>query len=295
MARIAPATHFNALTVSALAEVITGGSGNTGGAPIGHYRSAYELKQFFLGLNIDFDVAGRSRVPAVEELLRNLNGDHTKRDLLISVIEAVVDPRDFIDAGNKLEDVVIYMNKRLKFDGFELRQIGQMHKIVAFAANAVAANALKEKAMDYGLGSVQSDFDRALSQADSDPAGAITAACSTVESVCKCVLDEMKMPYPNNKDIKGLVGEVAKHLNLSPGRDDLPKEWEQDIRTILSGLFNVIAGIGSLRTHAGNAHGKGKNAVPADARIARLAIHAASTVSLFYIETWQRSIAKGRP
>jgi len=47
-----------------------------------------------------------------------------------------------------------------------------------------------------------------------------------------------------------------------------------------------------LRTHAGDAHGKGKNAVSADARIARLAIHAASTVSLFYIETWQRMTPK---
>jgi len=187
---------------------------------------------------------------------------------------------------------VDYMNKRLLFDGLELRKIGQVFKVVAFATNTVAAAALKEKAKALDLDSVQNDFERALREADSDPADAITAACSTVESVCKCILDEMGKPYPAKKDIKGLVGEVAKHLNLLPGRDDLPKEWEQDIRTILSGLFNVISGIGSLRTHAGDAHGKGKNPVPVDARIARLAIHAATTVSLFYIETWQRATAR---
>ena len=83
--------------------------------------------------------------------------------------------------------------------------------------------------------------------------------------------------------------EVAKHLHLSPGRADLPREWEQDIRGVLGGLFTVGGGIGALRTHAGDAHGKGKRPVAVDARIARLAIHAASTISLFYIETWQRA------
>jgi hypothetical protein len=280
------------LTLSALAEVITGGAGNTGTAPIGRYRSAYFLKQFFLGLDISFDVAGRSRVPAVKELLTGMNREASQRETLIRIIEAVADPRDFIDDPNKLTAVVEYMNKRLAYDRFELRQIGMTYKVAAAATNVVAASALKDKAKALDLGSVHSDFERALSQADTDPSGAITAACSTVESVCKCILDEMGKPYPTKQDVKGLVGEVAKHINLSPGRDDLPKEWEQDIRTILSGLFNVIGGIGSLRTHAGDAHGKGKNPVPADSRIARLAIHAASTVSLFYIETWQRVVGK---
>lgn len=50
----------------------------------------------------------------------------------------------------------------------------------------------------------------------------------------------------------------------------------------------MIDGIGSLRTHVGDAHGREKGFVRIDARIARLAIHSASTVSLFIIETWQR-------
>jgi hypothetical protein len=184
------------------------------------------------------------------------------------------------------------MNKRLSFDGYVVRKIGSAYKVVVLATNTVAAAALAEKVQSLDLASVHADFDRASSEAESDPEDAITSACSTVESVCKCILDELDKPYPANKDIKGLVGEVAKHLNLSPGRDDFPKEWEQDIRQILSGLFSVVGGIGALRTHAGDAHGRGKKHIPIDARIARLAIHAASTVSLFYIETWQRVSGK---
>jgi len=285
-------SRFSTQTITALAEVVTGGSGSGLVKPIGIYRSRPRLQIFFGGLNIALPVDGGSRVPMVLELLDHENKQAGGRATIVRVIEASADPRDYLDDEPKLTAAVDFMNRRLRFDGFELRKIGQVFKLVALATNTVAAAALKEKAKALDLDSVHNDFERALTEADSDPAGAITAACSTVESVCKCILDEMDKPYPVNKDIKGLVGEVAKHLSLSPGRDDLPKEWEQDIRTILSGLFSVIGGIGSLRTHAGDAHGKGKNPVPADARIARLAINAANTVSLFYIETWQRTTAK---
>lgn len=289
---MAISTRFSTQTITALTEVVTGGSAGDSTPSIGLYRSGPKLERFFGGLNIELRIGNGSRVPTVLSVLEYENKQAEGRATIIKVIEACTDPRDYLEDESKLAAVVDYMNKRLRFDGFELRKIGQVFNVVALVTNTVGAAALKNKAKALDLDSVHNDFERALNEADSDPADAITAACSTVESVCKCILDEMGRPYPSNKDVKGLVSEVAKHLNLSPGRDDLPREWEQDIRAILSGLFNVISGIGSLRTHAGDAHGKGKNPVPADARIARLAIHAASTVSLFYIETWQRLTAK---
>ncbi|MGA2094267.1 MAG: abortive infection family protein, partial [Sedimentisphaerales bacterium] len=45
-----------------------------------------------------------------------------------------------------------------------------------------------------------------------------------------------------------------------------------------------------LRTHCGDAHGHGKNINRIDSRIAKLAIHSASTVALFFIETWQKNL-----
>ena len=50
----------------------------------------------------------------------------------------------------------------------------------------------------------------------------------------------------------------------------------------------LIGGVGALRTHGGDAHGREKGYARVDARIARLAIHAASTAALFLIETWRR-------
>ena len=197
--------------------------------------------------------------------------------------------REYIDAEDKLSAVIEYMNKRLAFDGYELRQIGQAYKLVSTGTNTVAAAALSDKARLLDLSSVEADFNRAVAAADRDPEDAITSACSTVESVCKCILDKLGQPYPVKEDISHLSQDVAKHLGLSPARTDLPALLAGDLKHILGGLQSVASGIGSLRTHFGDAHGRGTGRTPVDARIARLAIHAASTLSLFYIETWQRT------
>ena len=60
------------------------------------------------------------------------------------------------------------------------------------------------------------------------------------------------------------------------------------MREILGGLNSTIQGIGALRTHAGDAHGRERGFRRIDARIARLAIHAAAGAAMFIIETWQK-------
>ncbi|MDA2926867.1 abortive infection family protein [Acidobacteria bacterium AH-259-G07] len=67
-------------------------------------------------------------------------------------------------------------------------------------------------------------------------------------------LDELKLPYPKDQSISPLVKEVQKHLNLSPAHKDI----EPYLKQILGGLQNVASGIGALRTHSGDAHGRGK-------------------------------------
>ena len=77
-------------------------------------------------------------------------------------------------------------------------------------------------------------------------------------------------------------------LGLAPGKEDVATEIASDVRSILGGLNSAIQGIGALRTHAGDAHGRGRGFRRLDSRIARLAIHSASGIALFIIETWQK-------
>ncbi|MCW5725738.1 MAG: abortive infection family protein [Maricaulaceae bacterium] len=106
--------------------------------------------------------------------------------------------------------------------------------------------------------------------------------------MCRSILIELGEPLPAKKDVQGLFNAVKGPLGLSPDRSDLDPLIAGDVRTTLGGLATVIQGVGALRTHAGDAHGRERGYARVDARIGRLSIHAASTVALFLIETWQR-------
>jgi hypothetical protein len=135
---------------------------------------------------------------------------------------------------------------------------------------------------------VSPDLERALEGAQRDPESAVTSACSTVESVCRSILIELGEDLPAKKDIKGVFNAVKRPLGLSPDRPDIDPQIADDVRKVLGGLATVVEGIGALRTHGGDAHGRERGYARMDSRIAGLAIHSASTVALFLIETWQR-------
>lgn len=109
-----------------------------------------------------------------------------------------------------------------------------------------------------------------------------------LKAFCRSILIELGDSLPDKKDIKALFGAVRKPLGLGADRPDLDPLIADDVRKILSGLATVVEGIGALRTHGGDAHGRERGYARLDRRIANLAIHAASTVALFLIETWQR-------
>lgn len=125
------------------------------------------------------------------------------------------------------------------------------------------------------------EFKRALTSLETDPPAAVTAACSLLESLFKVILEEEGVPMPTKQTVKPLWSVVQNTLSLSPSTiaDD-------DIRRILSGLTSIVDGIGALRTHAGSAHGHGSQTHKLEPRQARLTVHAAHTLCLFVIETW---------
>ena len=132
------------------------------------------------------------------------------------------------------------------------------------------------------LPAVRAEFDRALDSVERDPPTAITAACAIVESLCKVYIAENGLALPSDQSIRPLWKTVQTHLGLGP-----QSAVTDDMRQILGGLAGVLNGVGDLRTHAGNAHGKGHEAFQVEPRHARLAVHAAHTLVNFVLETWK--------
>jgi hypothetical protein len=86
----------------------------------------------------------------------------------------------------------------------------------------------------------------------------------------------------------GLTLSVRKDLNLDPSATQ-----DEDLRKTLSGLASIVDGIGGLRTHKGSAHGQGRRVYRLKSRHARLVVHAASTLAIFIIESWNEKKLRG--
>lgn len=128
---------------------------------------------------------------------------------------------------------------------------------------------------------VAAAWEKALERRATDPEGAITAARTLLETVCKHILDEQGAEYVDADDLPKLYKATAAVLNLSPSQ-----HTEQIFRQILGGCQAVVEGLGAFRNRHSDAHGKGKQGVRPAPRHAELAVNLAGTMATFLIATW---------
>lgn len=263
--------------------------------PIGIYRSGPKIEQFFLDCGLDMRIGTSSRVPATLQFLRDIAADWDGDEKLKRVLLKVCDPREYLTEPEKAAAVREHINSAMEADGLAVVIVGGKAYLTERQAVGVIVEPFISKVATLDFDTVQTELARALPNLQDDPEDAVTAACSLVEAVCRSILIEMSLPLPPKKDLEGLLRAVQEPLGLLPGRADLPAEIEQDVRQILGGLTSVAKGVGALRTHGGDAHGRQKGFRRIDPRIARLAINSASSIALFLIETWERKENRALP
>lgn len=171
-----------------------------------------------------------------------------------------------------------------EFEEFLANLIGRNEDSSIGDAHAIATK--------FDFDTVLDEIERARAFIEDDPEDAITAACSLVESVCRSILVELNLPLPKDLSVAPLYRAVREPLGLSPDKDLPDSRNVDDVRTVLAGISNAVGGIGALRTHSGDAHGREKGTARVDARIARLAVSSASALAVFLIESWDRKHPK---
>lgn len=122
---------------------------------------------------------------------------------------------------------------------------------------------------------------RMLERRETDPEGAITAARSLVESVCKHILHELGEAGDENAELPALYRSVSVKLNIAPDQ-----HTEQVFKQILGGCATVVNGLAGVRNKLSDAHGKGPRAVRPSARHAELAVNLAGSMAAFLVSTW---------
>ncbi|MBG1230902.1 abortive infection family protein [Aestuariivirga litoralis] len=293
-------SQFSLFVLKALVDTITGGraqgyGGSSDEPPIGHYRSLPGIQQFMLGCNIPMPPAIGSRLPAATAALNDAANGANGHELITNAIVTVCDPRGYPRDPEKAAAVREHLNNALEADGFTVTIVNGKALLVARQAGGVIVGNIVTKATTLNFDTVENEIARALVNLTSDPEDAVTAACSLLEAVFRSILIELDLTLPPKKDIDGLWKAVQQPLQLSPGLSGLPTVIEQDMRQVLGGLNTVVSGIGALRTHAGDAHGREKGYQRIEPAIARFAVNAAGTAALFIIETWERLQKRSLP
>lgn len=143
--------------------------------------------------------------------------------------------------------------------------------------------------VEQGLADLASEhihelWQKALQRRSEDPEGAITAARTLLESVCKLILDELGESYPDDADLPKLYGKTAAKLTLAPSQ-----HTEQVFKQVLGGCHAVVEGIGAVRNRLSDAHGKGKRSVKPAARHAELVVNLAGAMAVFLAATWRQA------
>jgi hypothetical protein len=77
-------------------------------------------------------------------------------------------------------------------------------------------------------------WEKANSRTTSDPEGAHTAARTLIETVCKYILDDLNVPYPDDIDLPKLWAIAAEALKLAP------QQHEEQASRRSSATFNPL-------------------------------------------------------
>jgi len=268
--------------VVALEKVITGGSANSSAPPVGIYRSGPVIAEFFRrnGHHDTYSYGSGtwSRVPHTQEMLEAIRQREDGRARILKLVEDSVNPADYVGHEAALQTAVSFLNGYLEVEDLELRWDGRRHRLVDLSGTTRAVTEAMRLVDQLDFDACRREFERAHASLKDDPAAAITAASSTLESIAKTMLARLGEPPPTDQSVGPLMHALLRRLQLLPdGQDD------QDIRRLLGGLTNVTAAVGALRTKLGSAHGRGDDHPQPDRALAELCINSAAAVALFVL------------
>lgn len=271
--------RVSARTLTAIGRIVTGDE------KLSLYRSGPQLVRLFndYGANDTYEQGFPSRWKYVEDRLRGLNDTPAIANLL----REMLDPRAFMDTDFRISEAVSYVNKRLKYDGFEVVVENDVAKIRNLKGASVECkhpfgDSTEDKHLfiDEQIGKSE----RKIQEGDFD--GAITNARSLLEAVLAEIERQLDARAPQyDGDLIKLYRRTQKLLNLEPGRNDL----DSSLKQVLSGLATIVNGISGLSNRLGDRHVR---TYRPEKHHAVLTVNAAKTLVNFLFDTQQYQAAK---
>jgi hypothetical protein len=128
---------------------------------------------------------------------------------------------------------------------------------------------------DSGLHDVQRLWTKCKARATADPDGAITAARTMLESLCKLVIDEAGGAYSNRDDLPSLYRKAADSLDLAPSQ-----QTDSEYRKLVGACMSIVQSTSTIRNREGDSHATG---LVASQVHARFVVNLSGSVASFLI------------
>lgn len=202
------------------------------------------------------------------------------------------------DDPEEIERLRQSYNHFLRNEGYEIVERARMGGRPVFVARQIqifmetSLSSLKEHFNKSAATYVAQQITRMESAIYEDTSLAIGTSKELVETICRTILSERGKAIDGKPDLPKLVKATVKELELAP--ENIPDHAKavETIRILLSNLATITNGIAELRNKYGTGHGKEATAKGLDARHAKLAVGAASTLAVFLLETHQDRLKK---
>jgi hypothetical protein len=245
---------------------------------LSEYYTHGQLDNCFQRAGVEGDPPGGNKLQKASAYLRRINEDA---------------PNPLTVLGLALEE---FMTKRVLYEEPEWKQTARARVEKALSDRGLSyqdggrilggfagpTRTLGDKLRERDLPALDVEFGRALDNVERDPGSAVTAACAILEAAFKVYIEAEGLTMPSDQSILPLWKTVRDNLRLDPA-----KLADKDLQRVLGGLSSIVDGIGAFRTHAGSAHGGGSTPRVVKPREARLAVHAAHTLTAFLLEAWE--------
>lgn len=267
-------------SITELARIITGDS------KVSPYRTGSSLVDFFNNFSDKkekYEQGFPTRFSYARDKIHQLND----LNLIKPVIEAALNPRQFLHTAFDVSKVSENLNIHLAYDDLKVIKIGTVYVLQKTNTESISSNLFNQHHDINTLYIIEhlSKCDKKLSEGDFS--GAITNARSLVENIL-LELEEKTHPADKkyNGDINKLYSKLYKTLNLDPAN----REITDSMRELMSGLISMVNGLAGLRNSASDAHG---SRYTPKQHHAKLAVNSAKTISDFLVESYQYQKEKG--
>jgi len=195
--------------------------------------------------------------------------------------------------GEEAAALMAVFNDVLAVDGWQMVPEGRIAGRPVYAAQQLVPSTVGvlESAHDPS-GALSTEYvmhqvTRMQAAIQSDPELAIGTAKEFVETIRKTILDALGKSFSKNADLLSLVKQVRAELQLLPESINDRAKGAATVKRILSNLGTAAQGLAELRGLYGTGHGRSAGSGGLQSRHARLAVGAATTLGVFFFETYQ--------